>query len=81
LGFCGFDNVFRNEFDNVFWVIILLAFRYGDYCTVYTNSCCRDRKGSLRQGSDKIRALAEPCLETENIILTESAKTDSMIYK
>lgn len=81
LGFCGFDNGLRNEFDNFFWVVILLAFRYGDYCTVYTNSCCRGRKGNLRQGSDKIRALAEPCLETENVRLIELAEKDSMIYK
>jgi hypothetical protein len=81
MGFFRFDNGFHNELENTLWVIILIAFRCGDYCTIYNSPCYRGRKGSLRQGLDKTRGLVEPCLKAENAILTDAAKKDIMIYK
>lgn len=43
-GFCG---GFCDEFSNELWVVILLAFRWGDYCNLNSNSDYKGKKSSL----------------------------------
>jgi hypothetical protein len=81
MGFFRFNNGFCNELENTLWVIILIGFRYGDYCNFYNSPCCRERKGRSRQKLDQNRTQVEPCLKQENTILIDTTQADSMIYK
>jgi len=75
------NNGFLDDFENGLWVVILIAFRYGDYFNFCNSSCCGRRKGSVHQDLDQTRALDSPYLKAESALLIDTAKNDTMIYK